>query len=740
MALAKFKTNEAIEIWRGNTRLFRGPLTFWIDPNAATKAALGSSGSVLTFKYPSKMSKAYGVLPAAGTPPATPTGLAIDDVAAGYVSLSWDDLGDATVWTVYDNGVPVGSTSTASYTHTGLTPSSAHSYQVQASNSGGSSALSTALPVTTSDNTAPSWLLGDQAGVIGQAFSLTLASYADDPDGQTLTFSLISGSVPGLALAAGVYSGTPTTAGDSSLTFRVSDGYDTTDTTVTFTITDPDVTAPTVPSSVSAVANGSTVTVTWGASTDASGILRYRVFRGGVFRSNASASPYVESGVPDGTYTYSVSAVDASANANESAQGPAPPVVVAVTPPAPDVPINFTAVAATSTRFDLSWQAGPNGPVPTDYSLEYSTVGASGPWTNLPIGLVTVYQQTVASTAVQHWWRLRAFNGVEPSAGYATTNSFVQPAGQVLSTKFAPSVYLRAPHNVGVENAWQRPLGTDSVTGYTFPANGTLLWGGTAYPANDYNGCFQLIGTNPATDITREIVTIPVSERPSSGAATALRMQRQVVHPTNNVPPIQSPFLLFPDTSLLQSMHFIRFRMKFAAGAFAAWGTNQKEYPLAGSKAGVGEEYNRIMWAIKCRASAPTAADLYWQMFAQAKTGGIFYDQWAPTYPTIGYSDHSGIGPENTWMTLEMAAKYSYGSDGWAWMAMHDVTHGWRTYAKAGANSRVGLTTQIGRLFPLTNYHPGNVAPGPACDFTDFEVWTGWPSDAYAVGRPGSFV
>ena len=90
----------------------------------------------------------------------------------------------------------------------------------------------------------------------------------------------------------------------------------------------PDTVAPTVPGSVAATVVDSTVTVTWTASTDASSILKYRVFRDGVFRSDDIASPYVETNVPPGTYVYSVSAVDGSINANESARGSAAAVIV----------------------------------------------------------------------------------------------------------------------------------------------------------------------------------------------------------------------------------------------------------------------------------------------------------------------------------------------------------------------------------------------------------------------------
>ncbi|MFG2652477.1 glycoside hydrolase family 6 protein [Streptomyces sp. NPDC048436] len=86
--------------------------------------------------------------------PTAPTGLTATAKTADSVSLSWtastDDTG-VSGYDVFRSGVKVGSTTTTSYTDTGLAASTAYSYTVKAKDAAGNvSAASSALSVTTS--------------------------------------------------------------------------------------------------------------------------------------------------------------------------------------------------------------------------------------------------------------------------------------------------------------------------------------------------------------------------------------------------------------------------------------------------------------------------------------------------------------------------------------------------------------------------------------------------------------
>ncbi|MFE1962261.1 chitinase [Streptomyces sp. NPDC059479] len=83
-------------------------------------------------------------------PPAVPTGLRAGTVTSSSVALSWSPVTGATGYTVYRGGTKALDVSGTSATVTGLSPSTAYSFQVAATNAAGASALSPAVSATTS--------------------------------------------------------------------------------------------------------------------------------------------------------------------------------------------------------------------------------------------------------------------------------------------------------------------------------------------------------------------------------------------------------------------------------------------------------------------------------------------------------------------------------------------------------------------------------------------------------------
>jgi chitinase len=81
--------------------------------------------------------------------PAAPTGLTAGTPTATSVPLSWPAVAGATSYKIYRGGSPIGTATGTSYTATGLSPSTAYSFQVSAVNSAGESAKSAAVTATT---------------------------------------------------------------------------------------------------------------------------------------------------------------------------------------------------------------------------------------------------------------------------------------------------------------------------------------------------------------------------------------------------------------------------------------------------------------------------------------------------------------------------------------------------------------------------------------------------------------
>ncbi|WP_189189042.1 chitinase [Streptomyces albiflavescens] len=86
----------------------------------------------------------------AGQPPAAPTGLTVGTVTSSTVALSWSAVTGATGYSVYRDGVKVQTADGPSTTVSGLSPSTAYSFQVAATNDAGESAKSATVTATTS--------------------------------------------------------------------------------------------------------------------------------------------------------------------------------------------------------------------------------------------------------------------------------------------------------------------------------------------------------------------------------------------------------------------------------------------------------------------------------------------------------------------------------------------------------------------------------------------------------------
>ncbi|WP_051710537.1 carbohydrate-binding module family 20 domain-containing protein [Andreprevotia chitinilytica] len=130
--------------------------TTW-DNNSSANYTLGT-GTTLVKSGVVTSNAANPCAAADTTAPTVPTGLTSTAVGSNTVALSWtastDNVG-VTGYKVYRNGTQVGTTTTTSYTDSGLSASTAYSYTVAAYDAAGNtSAVSTALSVTTSASTA----------------------------------------------------------------------------------------------------------------------------------------------------------------------------------------------------------------------------------------------------------------------------------------------------------------------------------------------------------------------------------------------------------------------------------------------------------------------------------------------------------------------------------------------------------------------------------------------------------
>ncbi|MCX5561192.1 chitinase [Streptomyces sp. NBC_00038] len=128
--------------WQQLTTTFRtGPST--------TRVTLYTHGWYGTGAYYADDISLVGPAVDPGQPPAAPTGLTAGTVTSSSVALSWSAVTGATGYAVYRNGVKVQTATGTSATVSGLTASTAYSFQVAAVNDAGESAKSATVTATT---------------------------------------------------------------------------------------------------------------------------------------------------------------------------------------------------------------------------------------------------------------------------------------------------------------------------------------------------------------------------------------------------------------------------------------------------------------------------------------------------------------------------------------------------------------------------------------------------------------
>ncbi len=182
----------------------------------------------------------------------------------------------------------------------------------------------------------------------------------------------------------------------------------------------PDTTAPSVPSGVSTSVTGSSVAVSWTASTDNVGVTGYDVYRGTTsgFTANAAsrigqptATSFTNSGVAAGTWYYRVAARDAAGNVSAASAAeaatvtapPAEPVTVQVAPD--DDAMVFQAIPTTNYGNDQQLSARGSGPSLIESFMRFTLPAA-------PVG----YALSSATLAVR--------TSTDPTSGSVDTFTF----------------------------------------------------------------------------------------------------------------------------------------------------------------------------------------------------------------------------------------------------------------------------------------------------------------------------
>jgi chitodextrinase len=313
------------------------------------------------------------------TPPTAPTGLTATAAGPVTINLAWtaatDNIG-VTNYLVYRDALPspVASVVGTTFSDSGLTPQSTHSYRVVASDAAGnlsgfSNTATASTPADTTPPTAPTNLsaVGINSSTINLSWTAStdnvlVSGYLVFRDGGPASIATVSGtsfSDTGLALGS--------THSYTVKAFDSSNNQSPASNTATASTQGADTIPPTVPFNLVATGSSNTsIDLTWTASTDNVGVAGYKVFRDNapVEIATVTTTSFSDTGLAIGsTHSYQVSAFDAATN--QSAKSNTATATTTLTGALVSLTLNPTTVTApaTSTGTVTLSGAAPTGGV-----------------------------------------------------------------------------------------------------------------------------------------------------------------------------------------------------------------------------------------------------------------------------------------------------------------------------------------------------------------------------------------
>lgn len=282
--------------------------------------------------------------------------------------------------------------------------------------------------VGTTPNRAPIWSIDTEELTTGVAYSLNLNTLCADPDGNPLTFSQVSGTLPvGLSFAAPVISGTPTTVETPNVTFRADDGTDTTDAILTFEVLNPDTVAPSAVVLTPTVYSTTEVNLTWTVSVDSAGVNQrvsglsgYRIYRDGNLIQTIAAptTTYNDTGLSSAvTYQYYIRPIDVAGNVGVSSNV----VSVQTDSIAPSVPANVIANGISTSTIRVTWNAATDtgGSGLAGYRIYLSTDGVTAWSLHTTVAAPTTsYDHTGLAAQVTRYYRVTSYDNANNESTY----------------------------------------------------------------------------------------------------------------------------------------------------------------------------------------------------------------------------------------------------------------------------------------------------------------------------------
>ena len=437
------------------------------------------------------------VVPAA---PGAPTNVSAAVNTNGSIAVNWTDPADdgsaITNYTVIPSpgcsscaGTTVNGATATSATITGLTPGTAYSFTVTATNGIGTSPQSAASNTINAPTVPGAPTIG--TATPGNASATVTWTAPGNTGGVPITGYVVTPYVGGTAKTAQTFSSTATSetvtglTNGTAYTFKVAaiNGVGTGAQSAASNAVTPD-TPPGAPTIGTATRGNASATVTWTAPSNNGGsaITGYVVtpYIAGVAQTsqtfNSTATTETVTGLTNGTaYTFTVSAINIIGTSAQSAQSNS--VTPATTP---DAPTMGTAISANASVI-VSWTApaGNGGSAITGYAVT-PYIGSSAQTVQTFNSTATTETVTGLTNGTAYTFTVAAINAIGTGAQSAASNS-VTPA----TVPGAPTIGTATAGNASATVTWTAPgnNGGAAITGYVV----TPYIGGAAQTAQTFN-------------------------------------------------------------------------------------------------------------------------------------------------------------------------------------------------------------------------------------------------------------
>ena len=298
-------------------------------------------------------------------PPSTPLGVAVSAASQTSVAISWSSAGDNVAvagYGLYRDEIEVGSSTLTAYAFSGLSCATTYVLAIEAFDAAGNRSQRSAFSASTAacgaggDGLAPS----NPTGLVLTATTSTSVSLSWAASFDDVGVAGYGHYRNGAAVGSG--SGLSATIGGlscgSTYTFEI-DAYDAAgnrsnrSSLLASTSACPppsDGLAPSVPGGlVAGSVSGSSVSLSWDASTDNVGVAGYGVYSGGSLLGSTASRSYSVSGLACGTsYAFAVDAYDAAGN--RSGKATRSVETSACTPPPPPLRVVRGCICPRAVR------------------------------------------------------------------------------------------------------------------------------------------------------------------------------------------------------------------------------------------------------------------------------------------------------------------------------------------------------------------------------------------------------